>query len=178
MGLSSFQWSLGAIFGPIIGGLLANPTDKYPWLHEVVVGPFLERFPFLLPLAVPIILSTAVLAVTYVFLAEPSPSTAASQQPVKKAQKAQAEGTKPATVPSAPQVNPLRSLAVVTSVGLYALLSTCAGTFNTVFPLFLFTGTADGGFGFDSSQVCLLSRNHDPHSMLRRRCSRHVPERF
>lgn len=40
-------WSIGSIFGPILGGALASPAKRYPDLFGK--NDFLERFPFALP---------------------------------------------------------------------------------------------------------------------------------
>jgi len=40
-------WSIGSIFGPILGGALASPAKRYPTLFGENV--ILNRFPFALP---------------------------------------------------------------------------------------------------------------------------------
>jgi len=40
-------WSIGSIFGPILGGALASPAKRYPKLFGQ--NEFLNRFPFALP---------------------------------------------------------------------------------------------------------------------------------
>jgi len=40
-------WSIGSIFGPILGGALANPAEKFPSIFGSVK--FFHRFPFALP---------------------------------------------------------------------------------------------------------------------------------
>ncbi|KAJ5678840.1 glutamate carboxypeptidase [Penicillium macrosclerotiorum] len=40
-------WTIGSIFGPAIGGALARPAEKYPYLFGG--SEFLRRFPFALP---------------------------------------------------------------------------------------------------------------------------------
>lgn len=40
-------WCVGSVFGPILGGALASPVEKYPALFGD--SNFLKRFPFALP---------------------------------------------------------------------------------------------------------------------------------
>lgn len=42
-----FAWGMGGIVGPLMGGLLCNPTDKFPWLFGK--NEFLEQYPYVLP---------------------------------------------------------------------------------------------------------------------------------
>lgn len=44
-----FCWGMGGIIGPILGGLLEHPAQKYPWLfgHSVL----LQKYPYALPCA-------------------------------------------------------------------------------------------------------------------------------
>ena len=152
MALLSLQWSMGSIFGPTIGGLLAHPTTKYPWLLDLPIGPTLERFPFLLSLGMPMFVTAVTLLITYKFLPEPSHTAAAVPKPPSDTHQA----AKDAAATSQPKAYSLRSLAVMSSVGLYALVCLCMGSYSTLFPLFLFTGTGDGGYGLNSSQVSWL----------------------
>ncbi|WFD18929.1 hypothetical protein MCAP1_001142 [Malassezia caprae] len=42
-----FWWGMGGIVGPILGGVLEHPADKYPWLFGRVA--FLKTYPYFLP---------------------------------------------------------------------------------------------------------------------------------
>ena len=42
-----FCWGMGGIIGPILGGLLEHPAQKYPWLFGS--SEFLHRYPYALP---------------------------------------------------------------------------------------------------------------------------------
>ncbi|KAI9598984.1 major facilitator superfamily domain-containing protein [Syncephalis fuscata] len=48
--LVPMSWGIGCFVGPIIGGLLSNPVDKYPALFGD--NAFLREYPFFLPCAV------------------------------------------------------------------------------------------------------------------------------
>nr|KYP40112.1 putative membrane protein YCR023C family [Cajanus cajan] len=49
LGLSTVcaAWGVGLVFGPALGGYLAQPVEKYPYLFSK--GSFWERFPYFLP---------------------------------------------------------------------------------------------------------------------------------
>eukprot|EP01112_Ceratiomyxa_fruticulosa_P019085 TRINITY_DN618_c0_g1_i1.p1 TRINITY_DN618_c0_g1~~TRINITY_DN618_c0_g1_i1.p1 ORF type:complete len:585 (+),score=111.21 TRINITY_DN618_c0_g1_i1:372-2126(+) len=42
-------WSIGGIVGPLIGGVLSSPSQKYPSIFKGSIGRFFELHPFLLP---------------------------------------------------------------------------------------------------------------------------------
>ncbi|WFD22526.1 hypothetical protein MEQU1_001198 [Malassezia equina] len=42
-----FWWGMGGIVGPILGGVLEHPVDKYPWLFGRMT--FLQTYPYFLP---------------------------------------------------------------------------------------------------------------------------------
>lgn len=50
MGQLGFAWGMGGIVGPLLGGLLCNPVDKFPWLFGG--NELLTEYPYLLPCAV------------------------------------------------------------------------------------------------------------------------------
>lgn len=47
MGQLGFAWGMGGIVGPLLGGVLCNPVDKYPWLFGDSVR--FKQYPYLLP---------------------------------------------------------------------------------------------------------------------------------
>ncbi|KAJ3035207.1 hypothetical protein HDV00_004244 [Rhizophlyctis rosea] len=65
--LFGFWSSIGEIIGPILGGYLSNPADKYP---EVFGSPFFHSYPYFLPCLAAAILGTTGFIATYVFLDE------------------------------------------------------------------------------------------------------------
>ncbi|WFD26075.1 hypothetical protein MNAN1_001050 [Malassezia nana] len=60
-----FWWGMGGIIGPILGGLLEHPANKFPWLFGQVS--FLQRYPYFLPCLLAAA-STAVGALLSLFL--------------------------------------------------------------------------------------------------------------
>ncbi|CAI7677431.1 unnamed protein product [Penicillium pancosmium] len=66
-----FVWCLGSIVGPAMGGALAQPCENYPWLFARET--FFDRFPFLLPNLVCIIVLICGIVVGTLFLEETHP---------------------------------------------------------------------------------------------------------
>ncbi|KAI8828104.1 major facilitator superfamily domain-containing protein [Chytriomyces cf. hyalinus JEL632] len=70
--LINIMWSLGTIFGPMIGGLLANPVETYPGLFGSCV--FLKENPYFLPCFVSALVSFTGFMVTALLLEETNPN--------------------------------------------------------------------------------------------------------
>lgn len=66
-----FVWCLGSIIGPAMGGALAQPCDNYPWLFQR--NTLFDRFPFLLPNLVCIMVLAFGIVVGFLFLEETHP---------------------------------------------------------------------------------------------------------
>lgn len=63
-----FVWCLGSIVGPALGGALAKPCDNYPWLFQR--NTLFDRFPFLLPNLVCVVVLLCGIVVGFLFLEE------------------------------------------------------------------------------------------------------------
>ncbi|KAL4941359.1 hypothetical protein BDV06DRAFT_4557 [Aspergillus oleicola] len=66
-----FVWCLGSIIGPAMGGALSQPCDNYPWLFAR--GTVFDRFPFLLPNLVCVVVLVSGIVVGLLFLEETHP---------------------------------------------------------------------------------------------------------
>ncbi|KAL4809234.1 MFS multidrug transporter [Aspergillus unguis] len=66
-----FVWCLGSIIGPAMGGALSQPCDNYPWLFPR--GTVFDRFPFLLPNLVCVVVLVLGVSVGLLFLEETHP---------------------------------------------------------------------------------------------------------
>ncbi|KAL3481998.1 major facilitator superfamily domain-containing protein [Aspergillus californicus] len=66
-----FVWCLGSIIGPAMGGALSQPCDNYPSLFQP--GTIFERFPFLLPNLVCVVILVTGVVVGLLFLEETHP---------------------------------------------------------------------------------------------------------
>ncbi|KXN88656.1 hypothetical protein AN958_06924 [Leucoagaricus sp. SymC.cos] len=61
-------WSTGGTLGPIIGGSLSHPVERFPSLFGH--NDFLKRYPYFLPCAVPATYTLCAWLTTYIFLKE------------------------------------------------------------------------------------------------------------
>lgn len=66
-----FVWCLGSILGPAMGGALAQPCDNYPSMFAR--NTLFDRFPFLLPNLVCIVVLICGIVVGFLFLEETHP---------------------------------------------------------------------------------------------------------
>ncbi|KAL4913516.1 major facilitator superfamily domain-containing protein [Aspergillus aurantiobrunneus] len=66
-----FVWCLGSIIGPAMGGALSQPCENYPWLFSR--GTVFEKFPFLLPNLVCVVVLVSGIVVGLLFLEETHP---------------------------------------------------------------------------------------------------------
>lgn len=66
-----FVWCLGSIVGPAMGGTLAQPCVSYPWLFQR--NTIFDKFPFLLPNVVCVVVLILGIVVGFLFLEETHP---------------------------------------------------------------------------------------------------------
>lgn len=74
-----FVWCLGSIIGPAMGGALAQPCENYPWLFAR--NTLFDRFPFLLPNLVCIVVLVCGIVVGFLFLEETHPEKKLRRDP-------------------------------------------------------------------------------------------------
>ncbi|KAF8183403.1 member of major facilitator superfamily multidrug-resistance, DHA1 sub-family [Pholiota molesta] len=158
-------WSTGGTLGPIIGGSLARPADRFPSLFGN--NEFLKKYPYFLPCAVPATFSLVAWLVTFLFLEETvvSPTPLSEYLGLKK-EKLPAASAGPeitevgSPVKSTPivvehvaeEAKPLSLRALLTrrvviAAGNYAALSLVDIAFRAVQPLFFSTPIEMGGLG-------------------------------
>ncbi|PPQ68704.1 hypothetical protein CVT25_012105 [Psilocybe cyanescens] len=162
--ISQATWSTGGTLGPIIGGSLARPAERFPTLFGN--NEFLKKYPYFLPCAVPATFSALAWVVTFLFLKEtvPSPTPVSEFLGFKKGKIVEAEVAEAA--PSSPNVTktigdvekplPLRLLLtkrVMVAAGNYAALSLVDISFRAIQPLFLSTPIHLGGLGLPPSTI-------------------------
>ncbi|KIM39394.1 hypothetical protein M413DRAFT_198759 [Hebeloma cylindrosporum] len=164
-------WSTGGAVGPMIGGLLSRPVDRFPRLFGH--NKFLKKYPYLLPCAVPATFSVIISIVTFFFLRE----TVASPTPIReflglKKETAELTARQPEVPEGGAQVAqcleghseaekpvPLRALLtrrVIIAAGNYASLSLVDISFRAIQPLFLSTPIHLGGLGLPPSTIGTL----------------------
>jgi len=151
---------LGRLLGYMIGGVLADPADKYPWLKTR----FLNENPYALPVFVAAGFNLFSSLLAFCFLPETK----------SKKKKVTLQGTNDIPLldqesdipPRKSLVRVLRTKAVVCTV-FPVILTTCAhAVFNVIFPLWVLLPAADRGFDFGSSEIGMSRVIAVPTDML------------
>ncbi|KAF9526687.1 member of major facilitator superfamily multidrug-resistance, DHA1 sub-family [Crepidotus variabilis] len=168
-------WTTGSTLGPIIGGLLSRPADRFP--NVFGNSEFMKKYPYFLPCSVPATFSVSAWIIAFFFLKETSANpqsiaqylgfrerkTEAVENPVIIVTSTEEEPlitTEPRNLDgealSIDEPLPLRSLLtheVVIAATNYAFLSLVDIGFRAVHPLFLSTPIELGGFGLPPATI-------------------------
>ncbi|RDW57042.1 hypothetical protein BP6252_13914 [Coleophoma cylindrospora] len=128
--LFAFTAYLGTFLGPLLGGLLCNPADQYPYLFGNFQ--FLRDYPYALPT-----FATGLFGASAVFLATISKSS----------------GDKASTDPKMSTWELLKAPGVSMVLYLYGHTMLLTFAYTVVLPLFWFTAPELGGFGFSPRQI-------------------------
>ncbi|KAI0635701.1 MFS general substrate transporter [Trametes polyzona] len=158
-------WSTGATIGPVIGGSLSRPAERFP--NVFGHSEFFKTYPYFLACAIPATFSAIACFVTLFFLKETvrhpisirqllrlAPKTAAVERDV------QVPKTTPADLDdddSRPL--PLRRLLtprVIVAAGNYAFLAIVDITLRAIQPVFYSTPIALGGLGLSPQTIGLI----------------------
>jgi len=139
----AFSGNLGMVFGPLLGGALANPADQYASIFGGV--PFFVNYPYALPSLAVSGLGLSAVIVTVLFTEEtlvresPGDSDEEGAGPVKPA--------------------PLTTWELIRSPGVPIVLYTyghvmlLAYAYTAIAPLFWFTSVKLGGLGFSPLKI-------------------------
>ncbi|KAG5637550.1 hypothetical protein H0H81_004181 [Sphagnurus paluster] len=148
-------WSTGGTLGPIIGGSLARPAERFP--HLFGDNEFLKKYPYFLPCAVPATFTAIAWLVTFLFLKETvkTPVSVSSILKLRKGKngadtKPQIAGDSIMDLPEPDKPLSLKALLtprVLVAAGNYATLSLVDIAFRAIQPLFFSTPIALGGLG-------------------------------
>ncbi|KAJ7510502.1 member of major facilitator superfamily multidrug-resistance, DHA1 sub-family [Mycena galericulata] len=160
-------WSTGGVLGPIIGGSLARPAERFPTIFGK--SAFFRTYPYFLPCAVPATYSLVAWTVTLLFLKEtaigPSVLTIPRLFRRKDADTDKREvlletGTPKAGAQSAASAGeeavPLRGLMtrrVIVAASTYAFLSLVDIALRAIQPLFMATPIELGGLGLPTVRI-------------------------
>lgn len=150
----SFSWfafagNLGILFGPLVGGALAEPATQYPRAFGSVT--LFREYPYALPsLAVGSIGFTAVIT-TALFVEETlkKPST-------NSAEDGQGNGDAPSKPKKLGTWELVKSPGVATVLFVYANSTILAFAYTAVVPVFWFMPVELGGFGFTPFQISMF----------------------
>ncbi|KAI0261481.1 member of major facilitator superfamily multidrug-resistance, DHA1 sub-family [Gloeopeniophorella convolvens] len=148
------SWSTGGTLGPIIGGSLSHPVERFP--DTFGSSAFLEKYPYFLPCAVPATFSALAWLFTWVFLRETVRSPASLTSLLTKKKSDEPSPTEVTNVDDAEKPYPLRRLMtrrVLLSVVNYATLSLVDIAYRAIQPLFFSTPIESGGLGLDPPAI-------------------------
>ncbi|KAJ2916848.1 hypothetical protein MD484_g3553, partial [Candolleomyces efflorescens] len=139
-------WPLGSILGPILGGSLANPADKYPILFGYQ---FLRDFPYFLPCLSAGLISFATAVTAAIFLKETHPD----RQPHAPGEHLPSYRSLnfALAIPERRKLTlgQLLSIPIIRSLSISgASLCFTATAFDAVFVLFCYTSIPNGGLNF------------------------------
>ncbi|RPD61131.1 MFS general substrate transporter [Lentinus tigrinus ALCF2SS1-7] len=153
-------WSTGATLGPIIGGSLSRPADRYPNVFGHI--DFLKQYPYFLACAIPATFSATACLITFFFLKETVKNPLSLRKILRLSPKEVAIERDALQVAKSPVVNddsrplPLRQLLtprVIVAAGNYAFLAIVDITLRAVQPVFYSTPIALGGLGLDPQVI-------------------------
>ncbi|KAI0327808.1 MFS general substrate transporter [Cubamyces sp. BRFM 1775] len=145
--LMPVMWSVGGTIGPLIGGQLAKPHDRWPALFT---NPFWQRYPYFLPCAASALFSAVIFIVAAAFLRETVP---------KRHTKKTVRFSDECHVSQAQCNTPVRSLLtwpVLWSIANYASLAFLEIAYRAVQPLFFSTPIDLGGLGLPPSTIGII----------------------
>ncbi|KAG2141295.1 major facilitator superfamily domain-containing protein [Suillus clintonianus] len=151
-------WSSGTTLGPLVGGVLARPADRFPNIFGG--SEFLKKYPYFLPCAVPATVSALTWIVVFLYMKE----TATPQINISQLLPWKKRKTVPSPALESPQVSssvgdmpvPIRALfvrRVIIATGSYAGVALVDIAFRTVQPVFYATPISLGGLGFDTPTI-------------------------
>ncbi|KAG0691640.1 major facilitator superfamily domain-containing protein [Suillus ampliporus] len=157
-GFLPLAWASGTTLGPLIGGELARPADRFPNIFGH--SEFLKTYPYFLPCAVPAAVSVLSWIVVFIYLKETTtPQVTISQLLPWKKRK-----TVPSPALESPSASslisnkpvPIRGLLirrVFIATGSYAGIALVDIAFRTVQPVFYATPISLGGLGLDTPTI-------------------------
>ncbi|KAG2032270.1 major facilitator superfamily domain-containing protein [Suillus americanus] len=148
-------WSSGSTLGPLIGGELARPADRFPNIFGG--SEFLKEYPYFLPCAVPATVSALSWIVIFLHLKETTTSQISISQLLswKERKIVPLPAVEPPLESSSisDKPVPIRALfvrPVLVATGSYAGVALVDIAFHTVQPVFYATPISLGGLGLDT----------------------------
>lgn len=153
---SSLVEAQGSQVGPLVGGLLSHPVDRFPAIFGGSV--FLKTHPYFLPCAVPATFTALAWIITLLFLKETNPSPKPLIRSLWRKPTVD-RVTENGGIHNARWTRdplPLKSLLtynVVVTSGNYASVALVDIAFRCVFPVFLSTPITLGGLGLSTPTI-------------------------
>ncbi|KAH7924289.1 MFS multidrug-resistance DHA1 sub-family [Leucogyrophana mollusca] len=165
-----FAWSSGTTLGPLIGGSLARPADRFP--NVFGHSEFFKKYPYFLACAVPATVSALSLLITLFFLKETVRSRISlssfflrrgdktgSRLPAPTNGSSDSDSSSHTTIQDSRKAEkpvPFRELfipRVFVAAGSYAAVALVDIAFRTVQPVFYSTPIELGGLGLDPPAI-------------------------
>ncbi|KAG2153184.1 major facilitator superfamily domain-containing protein [Suillus clintonianus] len=145
-------WCIGGSVGPLMGGTLARPQDRWPALFA---GSFWGQYPYFLPCAVAACLFLVAILLMSILLEE---TLSTKRQPrLTSTTTGVSSSADTESIAQQSMANmPLRDLltpTVVIPIANYAMLAFLDISFRVLLPLFFSTPTYLGGLGFSPSSI-------------------------
>ncbi|KAI2613340.1 MFS general substrate transporter [Hypoxylon sp. NC1633] len=146
----AFSGNLGLFLGPLIGGALADPAHQYPWAFGGV--PFFEQFPYALSSIVVGCIGLAAAVTSALFI----------EETLHKVRKASTSSESNAEDGDAAKPAPTSALSLLKVPGVIIVLFNYGHAmllgfaYTAIIPVFWFTNTSLGGFGFTPLQISLF----------------------
>ncbi|KAI0329056.1 MFS general substrate transporter [Cubamyces sp. BRFM 1775] len=152
-------WSTGATLGPIIGGSLSRPAERFP--NVFGHSEFFKLYPYFLACAIPATFSAIACFVTLFFLKETVRNPLSIRQLLRLSPKAASpeRTSKSLDIDDSSRPLPLRRLLVprvIVAAGNYACLAIVDITMRAIQPVFYSTPIALGGLGLEPQTIGLI----------------------
>ncbi|KAF9007525.1 major facilitator superfamily domain-containing protein [Cyathus striatus] len=144
--LMPVTWAAGATLGPLMGGSLSRPHERFP---TVFTHPFWEEYPYFLPCAAAAAVGVVSIIITAIFFKETIPKKSRKRTISESSDTTLTDISKPCS--SEEPVSSLRELLtfpVVISVSNYVALAFLNISVNALIPLFFSMPIEFGGLGF------------------------------
>ncbi|KIM84952.1 hypothetical protein PILCRDRAFT_817783 [Piloderma croceum F 1598] len=159
-GLIPFQWGTGVTFGPMLGGILSHPADRWPGtLGKIAV---FRDYPYFLPCLAAAMIPLSAFVFTSLFMKETLPSAVAHKRRKSEDQYSSSPRTEqgPASDPGDDQPPPaLRDLMtrrVLVPLINYAFLAFIEQCCSVLLPLVYATSIPYGGLGLSSFTIGII----------------------
>ncbi|KAF7531933.1 hypothetical protein G7054_g8443 [Neopestalotiopsis clavispora] len=151
----SFAWfafagNLGILFGPLIGGALAEPATQYPRVFGNVT--LFREYPYALPSFVVGGIGLTAVITTALFVKE----TLKKQPSNERTDSAEGGASDPAKSSATSTRQLLKSPDVPMVLYIYGHVMLLAIVYTAVVPVFWFTPISLGGFGFSPFQISIF----------------------
>ncbi|KAK6515141.1 hypothetical protein TWF506_007486 [Arthrobotrys conoides] len=148
--LFAFTGNLGILFGPLIGGVLAEPASQYPSIFHGV--PFFERYPYALSSFAVGAIGLVITLICAINIEETLPSKIAAQYGTEEI----GTGSPAPAKPSMSTWDLIKSPGVALVLYTYQHIMLLAFAYTAVTPVFWYTSVELGGLGFSPLQISLF----------------------